>query len=233
MSVDGPAVSHHHLVLVQIWRLMTVSTQHSEWSSGQIMLSSCHIVPWFFNFNILLSSIVNFSDHSFPLPAISRFCSAFFSTHEFSWPPQAHYKCWCYLNPLGCAVYMYSIYCGRVIINMSSLCGGLLEFDSWQVFRFFLFHLPVSAVLFGKAAVPSIKFQDKKCLVPFIRIPECFHSDQSVFHLVCLCFCCLDEKLFCGKCNVMNTEDRTSYLAKIEHSAKGNSGRSCRLVNQN
>jgi len=31
----------------------------------------------------------------------------------------------------------------------------------------------------------------------------------------------------------MNTEDRTSYLAKIEHSTKGNSGRSCRLVNQN
>jgi hypothetical protein len=31
----------------------------------------------------------------------------------------------------------------------------------------------------------------------------------------------------------MNTEDRTSYLAKIEHPTKGNSGRSCRLVNQN
>lgn len=157
------------------------------------MLSPCQIVPWFFNFNILLSSIFNFSDQSFPLPAISRFYSAS-STHEFSWPPQAHYKCWCYWNPLGSAVYMYSIYCGRVIINMSSLCSGLMEFDSWQFFRiFFFFHLPVSAVLFDKAAVPSVKFQDKKHLVPFVHIPICFHSGQSVFHLVCLCFCCLDE----------------------------------------
>jgi hypothetical protein len=43
----------------------------------------------------------------------------------------------------------------------------------------------------------------------------------------------LMRELFCGKCNFMNTEDRNSYLAKIEHSTKGNSGRSCRLVNQN
>ena len=75
--------------------------------------------------------------------------------------------------------------------------------------QIFLFHLPVSAMLFGKAAVPSIKFQDKKCLMLFVLIPICLHSGRSVYHLVCLCFCCLDN---CSVGNVMSWTQRTELL---------------------